>query len=245
MAAMAFLALRGWWYAKGFGKSERMPRDVREFMIKRYTLPAFAALKTDEEKEQFAAQIISKLLQMGPDEISEELRAEMFKLSFEFIAQQNLFQNRRRNQAVLDQINKHLRASIGLAIRRFVMFIFQLWRQGFRQVQNFVMALPGISHFKARGMHCYRQHLSKLGDSEGGIFLFEVSGIIFTNMEIFSLNCFDGMILRIFFSQPRDPPKQTLLLHAQFPEPLCQLKTANLVFQLHIEIKHLSIVYCK
>ncbi len=85
MAAMAFLALRGWWYAKGFGKSERMPRDVREFMIKRYTLPAFAALKTDEEKEQFAAQIISKLLQMGPDEISEELRAEMFKLSFEFI----------------------------------------------------------------------------------------------------------------------------------------------------------------
>jgi hypothetical protein len=86
---MAFLTLRAWWYAKGFGKSERMPRDVREYIIVRYMIPAFAALKTDEEKEKFATEVFSSVLQMGPNEISKEILDYIIKTSFEFIRPSN------------------------------------------------------------------------------------------------------------------------------------------------------------
>jgi hypothetical protein len=51
-----WLQVRSWWYAKGYGDSEKMPRDVREYIIRRYMKPAMDRLKTQEEKDQCKRQ---------------------------------------------------------------------------------------------------------------------------------------------------------------------------------------------
>src|SRR6202034_2736627 len=73
------LALRAWWYARGFGKAERMPRDVREYTIRRYMLPALAAQKTEEDRQKFAAWMVRTVLDLPTDQISEELRDEVIR----------------------------------------------------------------------------------------------------------------------------------------------------------------------
>jgi len=78
-----WLELRGWWYAKGFGKSDKMPRDVREYIIRRYMKAAIAMQKTDQEREKLAGTMLQGVLGLGPDEISPELRDEVIKTVFE------------------------------------------------------------------------------------------------------------------------------------------------------------------
>jgi hypothetical protein len=78
-----FLALRGWWYAKGFGKAERMPRDVREYIIRRFLKVAVQPHRTPEEKRSFAAHLLKGAYGPDADKISPELLDETIRVAFE------------------------------------------------------------------------------------------------------------------------------------------------------------------
>ena len=78
-----WLELRGWWYAKGFGDKDRMPRDVREYIIRRYMIPALAMQKTEKARAEFLDRALFGVLALGPDEISPQLRDEVIKTVFE------------------------------------------------------------------------------------------------------------------------------------------------------------------
>jgi hypothetical protein len=77
-----WLKIRAWWYCVGKEK-EDMPRDVREYIIRRYMKSAKDALKTPEEKREFVTKLMEGALGLERDQISDDLRDELIKTAFE------------------------------------------------------------------------------------------------------------------------------------------------------------------
>jgi hypothetical protein len=62
-----------------------MPRDVREFVLRRDLKPAIAMAKTNEEKEKLSATLFKASLSLENHEISSELRDELIAASFKLL----------------------------------------------------------------------------------------------------------------------------------------------------------------
>jgi hypothetical protein len=60
-----------------------MPRDVREYIIRRYLKAAIATQQTKEEKGALVAEIANGAMFLADEEISPELRDELIKTAFE------------------------------------------------------------------------------------------------------------------------------------------------------------------
>jgi hypothetical protein len=75
-----WMQLRAWWYLRSKG---RMPRDVREYIIRGNLKAALESSKTPEQKRAIVAEMFNGALMLGDDEISPELRDELIKTGFE------------------------------------------------------------------------------------------------------------------------------------------------------------------
>jgi hypothetical protein len=79
-----WLQLRAWWYLHGKEKSN-MPRDVREYILRRYLKAAIESAKTQEAKNEIVSRLMEGALRSENNEISEELRNELIKTAFELV----------------------------------------------------------------------------------------------------------------------------------------------------------------
>jgi len=75
-----WLKLRVWWYVHS---KREMPRDVREYVIRRYMKSAIARLTTPEEKKEFVKTLAQGAFGLDRDQISDGLRDELIKTAFE------------------------------------------------------------------------------------------------------------------------------------------------------------------
>ena len=78
-----WLQLRAWWYTRG--KEKSMPRDVREYVIRRHMKAAIEGLKTPREREEFISRMMEGALGLDNDQISDELRDELIRTAFELV----------------------------------------------------------------------------------------------------------------------------------------------------------------
>ena len=62
-----------------------MPRDVREYIIRRHLKAAIEALKTPEERHEFVLRLMEGALGLERDQISDDLRDELIKTALELV----------------------------------------------------------------------------------------------------------------------------------------------------------------
>jgi hypothetical protein len=62
-----------------------MPRDVREYIIRRHFKAAVEAQKTVEQRRALSTEMMSGALGLEDEEISMELRDELIKTAFELL----------------------------------------------------------------------------------------------------------------------------------------------------------------
>jgi hypothetical protein len=80
-----WMKLRAWWYLRG--KPENIPRDVREYTIRRYLKIVAQGQKTPEAKQKLSTQLMAGALGLEPDQISSELRDEMVAASMNLLGE--------------------------------------------------------------------------------------------------------------------------------------------------------------
>jgi len=78
-----WMRIRAWWYGKGFGNADRMPRDVREYILRRFLTYAVEPSRTPEERRSFVTTLWTRAMGPDADKISPELVDEMIKVAFE------------------------------------------------------------------------------------------------------------------------------------------------------------------
>ena len=79
--AEMWLQLRAWWYTHG--KEEIWPRDVQEYVLRRYLKHAVGSAKTEKQKSELMANLMGGAFGLRRDQISEELRDELMRTAFE------------------------------------------------------------------------------------------------------------------------------------------------------------------
>jgi hypothetical protein len=80
-----WMRLRHWWYAKG--KPEAMPREVREYAIRRYLAIVSKGNMSPQEKDEAATRLYVGSVNLAPDQVSIELRGEMAAASVNLVGQ--------------------------------------------------------------------------------------------------------------------------------------------------------------
>ena len=75
-----WMRLRAWWYLHN---SRHLPRDVREYIVRRYLGDALKEQQTPEQKRALIAEMMNGAIFLKDDEISQELRDELIKAAFE------------------------------------------------------------------------------------------------------------------------------------------------------------------
>ena len=75
-----WMKFRAWWYLRG--KPEDIPRDVREYTIRRYLKVVVEGSKTLEEKRKLSTDLVAAALSLRADQIGHELRDELIATSF-------------------------------------------------------------------------------------------------------------------------------------------------------------------
>lgn len=80
-----WLGLRTWWYGKGFGKAESMPRDVRDNLIRLCLKPVVEKAKTlpPDERNELITKLASNAFNLESSEVSEDMRNELLTAAFE------------------------------------------------------------------------------------------------------------------------------------------------------------------
>lgn len=78
-----WMQIRAWWYVTR--PKNQMPRDVREYILRRDLKPAIARAKTNEEKDRLSATIFNASLTLENSEISSALRDELIATSFKLL----------------------------------------------------------------------------------------------------------------------------------------------------------------
>ena len=77
------MKLRAWRYSRF--NPENMPRDVREYTIRRYMKVVVEGAKTPEEKRKVSTMILEGALGLETDQINPELREELLKIGWGLI----------------------------------------------------------------------------------------------------------------------------------------------------------------
>jgi len=78
------MRVRVWWYLR---TKRHPPRDVREYIIRECCKAAADPMKTPEEQQKFATELLTEALFSGDQEMSQELRDEVIKIGFRFIGE--------------------------------------------------------------------------------------------------------------------------------------------------------------
>ena len=83
LRTISLMRLRAWWWVRR--QRGRIPRDVREYIIRRDLKPTIESLKGKplEERQKVVGSLLEGALLLPPDEISTELRNELIKTAFE------------------------------------------------------------------------------------------------------------------------------------------------------------------
>jgi hypothetical protein len=79
------MGIRAWWWGRVRGNPEDMPREVREYIIRRYLKASVDAAKTNEEKTTFSKSLMSSALALDEDQIGADLRDELIAASFKLL----------------------------------------------------------------------------------------------------------------------------------------------------------------
>jgi len=79
-----WLRLRAWWYIRSKGE---MPRDVREYVIRRYMKSTIETLTTPEQKNEFIKHLMEGAMGLDRDQISDSLRDELIKTAFQLVGE--------------------------------------------------------------------------------------------------------------------------------------------------------------
>lgn len=74
--------LRAWWWARVRGTPEEMPRDVREYVIRRDLKATIEGATTLEEKRDLSTRLMSAAMSLENDQIGSDLRDELVAASF-------------------------------------------------------------------------------------------------------------------------------------------------------------------
>ena len=75
------MSVRAWWWARVRSNPEVMPRDVREYIIRRHLKAAVEAAKTLEEKRELSTSLMSSALSLDDDQIGGDLRDKLVAAS--------------------------------------------------------------------------------------------------------------------------------------------------------------------
>ena len=75
------MGVRAWWWARVRSKPEEMPRDVREYIIRRHLKAAVEGADTLEEKRELSTSLMSSALSLDDDQIGRDLRDELIAAS--------------------------------------------------------------------------------------------------------------------------------------------------------------------
>lgn len=75
------MSVRAWWWAQVRGNPEDMPREVREYIIRRHLKDAIDAAKTIDEKIEFSKSLMSSALTLDEDQVGADLRDELIAAS--------------------------------------------------------------------------------------------------------------------------------------------------------------------
>jgi hypothetical protein len=79
-----WLKIRVWWYGKGFGNADKIPREVHNY-IALHCLPPRAEVEqwSPEKRKEFLASIAYGAFKLGRDKIGDEARDALIKFLFE------------------------------------------------------------------------------------------------------------------------------------------------------------------
>ena len=75
------MSVRAWWWARGRSNPEEMPRDVREYIVRRHLKAAVEGAKTLEEKHELSTSLMSSALSLDNDQRGGDLRDELIAAS--------------------------------------------------------------------------------------------------------------------------------------------------------------------
>ena len=75
------ISVRAWWWARVRSNAEEMPREVREYIIRRHLKVVVNEAKTLEEKRELSTSLMSSALTLAEDQISPQLRDELIAAS--------------------------------------------------------------------------------------------------------------------------------------------------------------------
>ena len=79
------LSLRALWWVRFAKVPEEMPKDVREYILRRHMKATLAWADTFEKKRKLATEMYAGALQLENDQISPEMRDEMIATSFKLL----------------------------------------------------------------------------------------------------------------------------------------------------------------
>ena len=78
-----WLRLRVWWYLRN--KPDDMPKDVREYIVRRYMKDVIQNARTPEEKQKLSAVLLTGGIGLEEEQMSMELKDEMVRVAFKLL----------------------------------------------------------------------------------------------------------------------------------------------------------------
>jgi hypothetical protein len=81
--ALLWLKLRVWWHLRS--ESESLPRDVRDYIIRRNLKQVLEGAKTVEEKHKLSLELMTGAFGLETQEISAEVRDELTRAAFKLL----------------------------------------------------------------------------------------------------------------------------------------------------------------
>jgi len=75
--------VRAWWYLRG--KPEDIPRDVREYIMRRYLPVLIEGARSPEQKVELSVDVMTAALSLEADEISSESRDKLIEIGMKLL----------------------------------------------------------------------------------------------------------------------------------------------------------------
>lgn len=81
------MSVRAWWWTRVRSDSEEMPRDVREYIVRRHLKATVEGAKTLEEKRELSKSLMASALSLDNDQIGDDLRDELIAASSKLLGE--------------------------------------------------------------------------------------------------------------------------------------------------------------